>query len=260
MDTVPLLSTKLYAPPPRRELVPRRRLLRRLDEGLQPGIRLVLVSAPAGYGKTTLVSSWLREIGLDAAWLSLDEGNDNPVRFLQYFCAALQSIVSAAQVTSVAVQGTQRLPPGMMINTVINDVAGCPTPFVLVLDDFHAIGAPAILEMLTSLLEHMPPQMHLILLTRTDPAVPLSRLRARGQLIDIRVDQLRFTPDETEVFLNGIMGLGLPTEHIAAMEARTEGWIAGLQLAAMSMQGLDDVSGFFRIHRQPLLHHGLFAR
>lgn len=244
MDTMPFLSTKLYVPPPRRELVPRPRLIRRLDEGLEPGARLVLVSAPAGYGKTTLVSNWLHETGLDAGWLSLDEGDDDPVRFLLYLCAALQRVVPAVQVTPAALQSMQQLPPGVMINTVINDVAGCPTPFVLVLDDFHAIHAPAVLEMLTSLLDHMPPQMHLVLLTRTDPAVPLSRLRARGQLIDVRAEQLRFTPEEAESFLNGVMGLHLSTEHVAAMEERTEGWIAGLQLAAMSMQGSDDVSAF----------------
>jgi len=244
MDAVPLLATKLYTPPPRPELVPRPRLLRRLDEGLQAGMRLVLVSAPAGYGKTTLVSNWLRESHVDAAWLSLDEGDNDPIRFLQYLGAALQTIVPALQIVPPTIQGIQRLPPGIMINTVINDVAGYATPFVLVLDDFHSIHTPAILEMLASLLEHMPPQMHLILLSRTDPAVSLSRLRARGQLIDIRADQLQFTADETDVFLNGVMGLSLPTEDVAALRARTEGWIAGLQLAALSMHGSEDVHGF----------------
>jgi LuxR family maltose regulon positive regulatory protein len=244
MDAVPLLSTKLYAPPPRRELVPRPRLLRRLDDGLQPGVRLVLVSAPAGYGKTTLVSNWLSESGVDAAWLSLDEGDDDPVRFLQYLCAALHSIIPAVQAAPASVQEVQRLPPAMMVNSLINEVAGHRAPFVLVLDDFHVIQAPAVLEILASLLERLPAQMHLMLLSRTDPAVPLSRLRARGQLIDIRAGQLRFTPDETDAFLNGIMGLRLSPGHVAAMEARTEGWIAGLQLAALSMQGADDVAAF----------------
>jgi LuxR family maltose regulon positive regulatory protein len=244
MDAVPLLSTKLYAPPPRRELVPRPRLLRRLDDGLQPGVRLVLVSAPAGYGKTTLVSNWLSESGVDAAWLSLDEGDDDPVRFLQYLCAALHSIIPAVQAAPASVQEVQRLPPAMMVNSLINEVAAHRAPFVLVLDDFHVIQAPAVLEILASLLERLPAQMHLMLLSRTDPAVPLSRLRARGQLIDIRAGQLRFTPDETDAFLNGIMGLRLSPGHVAAMEARTEGWIAGLQLAALSMQGADDVAAF----------------
>jgi len=244
MDAVPLLATKLYTPPPRKELVPRPRLLQRLDEGLQPGVRLVLISAPAGYGKTTLVSNWLRESHMDAAWLSLDEGDNDPIRFLQYLGAALQTFVPALQIVSPTVQGIQLMPPEFMISTVINDVAGYATPFVLVLDDFHAIQAPAILEMLASLLEHMPPQMHLILLSRTDPAIPLSRLRARGQLIDIRVDLLQFTSDETDVFLNGVMGLSLSTEDIAALQVRTEGWIAGLQLVALSMHGSEDAHGF----------------
>jgi ATP/maltotriose-dependent transcriptional regulator MalT len=244
MDAVPLLSTKLYAPPPRPELVPRARLLRRLDDGLQPGVRLVLVSAPAGYGKTTLVSNWLSESGVHAAWLSLDEGDDDPVRFLQYLCAALHRIVPAVQVTPAAVQEMQRLPPAAMVNSLINEVAAHPARCVLVLDDFHVIHAPAVLEILTSLVEHLPPQMHLILLSRSDPAVPLSRLRARNQLIELRADQLRFTPSEAERFLNGVMGLRLSPEHVAAMEVRTEGWIAGLQLAAISMQGSGDVPAF----------------
>ena len=239
-----LLATKLYTPPPRPELVPRPRLLQRLDEGLEPGVRLVLVSAPAGYGKTTLVSNWLRESHVDAAWLSLDEGDNDPIRFLQYLGAALQTIVPALQVIPPIMQGIQRLPPGTMINTVINDIAGYATPFVLALDDFHSIHTPAILEMLASLLEHMPPQMHLILLSRTDPAVPLSRLRARGQMIDIRADQLQFIANETALFLNGVMDLNLSTEDVVALQARTEGWIAGLQLAALSMHGSEDVHGF----------------
>ena len=244
MDAAPLLATKLYAPPPRPELVPRPRLLKRLDEGLQPGMRLILVSAPAGYGKTTLVSNWLREGRVDAAWLSLDEGDNDPTCFLQYLGAALQAIVPALQITPPTVQGMQQLPPGSRINAVINDVAGRATPFVLVLDDFHSIHTPAILEMLASLLDHMPPQMHLVLLSRTDPAVPLSRLRARGQLIDIRADRLQFTADETALFLNSVMGLSLSAEDVAALQARTEGWIAGLQLAALSMHGSEDVHGF----------------
>jgi len=244
MEAVQLLATKLYNPPPRPEQVPRPRLLQRLDEGLQPGMRIVLVSAPAGYGKTTLVSNWLRKSDVDAAWLSLDEGDNDPIRFLQYLGATLQTIVPAVQIVPSTMQEIQQLPPGILINTVINDVAGHATPFVLVLDDFHAIHAPAVLEMLASLLEHMPPQMHLILLSRTDPAVPLSRLRARGQLIDIRTDQLRFATDETDLFLNSVMGLSLSTEDVAALEARTEGWIAGLQLAALSMHGSEDVHGF----------------
>ena len=225
-------------------MVPRPRLLRRLDEGLQPGMRLVLVSAPAGYGKTTLVSNWLRESHVNAAWLSLDEGDNDPRCFLQYLGAALETIVPALQIVPPTMQEIQQLPRGITINTVINDVAGYATPFVLVLDDVHSIHTPAILEMLASLLEHMPPQMHLVLLSRTDPAVPLSRLRARGQLIDIRADQLQFTADETDLFLNGVMGLSLPTEDVAALLARTEGWIAGLQLAALSMRGSEDVHGF----------------
>ena len=244
MDAVPLVTTKLYTPLRRPGLVERPHLFRQLDEGLRQGVRLVLVSAPAGYGKTTLLSNWLRETDVVSAWISLDEGDNDPVRFLQYVAAALGTIVPAMQSAPAGLQGIRPAPSGALINLLINDIAQQTTPFILVLDDFHAIHNSVVLEMLTYLLDHGPRQMLLVLVSRTDPAVPLSRLRARNQLIDIRADDLRFTPEEVADFLNTGMGLRLSADDVTAMEARTEGWIAGLQLAALAMQDSEDVHAF----------------
>jgi len=241
----PLLTTKLHIPLPRPTLVPRPRLIEKLDAGLHAACKLILISAPAGYGKTTLVSSWLRETNVSSVWLSLDEGDDDPIRFLQYLIAALQRIIpTIREDLPGTLQAMQPAPLGTLMNLLINEIAEHAAPFVLVLDDFHVIHAQPILEMLAFLLEHMPLQMHLMLLSRTDPPLPLSRLRVRSQLVDIRADQLRFAPDEIAVFLNQVIGLKLSADDIAAMEARTEGWIAGLQLAALSMQGCQDIHGF----------------
>ncbi|UCC88337.1 MAG: AAA family ATPase, partial [Anaerolineales bacterium] len=251
-----LLTTKLYVPLPSETLVLRPRLTAALSNALTHC--LTLVSAPAGYGKTTLVSNWLRTLTCDpspaegegrvevrAAWLSLDEGDNDPISFLHYLLSALQRIVPSLRVDLVGtLQGMQPTQFDALMSLLVNEVTEGAAPFVLVLDDFHVIQAQPILEMVTFLLEHMPPQMHLVLLSRSDPPLPLARLRARNQLVDIRADQLRFTLDEIAVFLNQVMGLKLSADHIAAMEARTEGWIAGLQLAAVSMQGLTDLHHF----------------
>ena len=241
--SLPLLTTKLFFPQVRQDLVPRPRLVECLSAGLKSP--LTLVSAPAGYGKTTLVSGWLREINVPSAWISLDEDDNDPVHFLQYFVTALHKLVPAIQEDLlVAFQGVRPTPPETLMNLLINEIAGHGTPFVLVLDDFHTIQAQPILEMLFYLIEHIPAPMHLAILSRTDPPLPLSRLRSRGQLVEIRAGQLRFALDEIAVFLNEVMGLKLSADDMAIMEARTEGWIAGLQLAALSMQGSKDIHTF----------------
>jgi ATP/maltotriose-dependent transcriptional regulator MalT len=238
-----MLKTKLFIPPVRANCIVRPRLAEQISRGLDRA--LVLISAPAGYGKTTLVSSWLREINVPSAWLSLDEGDNDPIRFLQYLIAALQRIVPTLRSDLAGLlQGMQPAPFDATTSLLINEIAENSAPFVLVLDDFHVIHSSAILEMLAFLLEHVPPQMHLVLLARTDPPLPLARLRARDQLVDIRANQLRFTLDEIAVFMNTVMGLKLSADDIAAMGARTEGWIAGLQLAALSMQSCQDIHGF----------------
>ena len=222
----PILATKLYIPPLRPEVVSRPRLLERLNEGLRR--HLVLISAPAGFGKTTLVSEWVEGIERPAAWLSLDEGDNDPTRFLTYLVAALQTIAATLGEGVLGVlQSPQPPPPEAMLTALLNDLTTILDDFVLVLDDYHMIDAKAVDHALTFLLEHLPPQMHLVIATREDPALPLARLRARGQLTELRATDLRFTPSEAAGFLNQVMGLNLSAQDIAALETRTEGWKIG---------------------------------
>jgi LuxR family maltose regulon positive regulatory protein len=238
-----LLRTKFYVPPIRSIQIARPRLLELINRGLDRA--LILVSAPPGYGKTTLVSRWLKESKIPFAWLSLDSGDNDPNRFLQYLLAALLPIAPGIEDDLLGMlQGIQPAQFENVLNLLANELASVSNPFVLVLDDFHVIQSEAVLKILSYLLEHLPNQMHLAILTRTDPPLPLSRLRVRGQLLDIRAEQLRFTQAEITAFLNETMGLTLTSNDLSAMEARTEGWIAGLQLAALSMQGCKDIHGF----------------
>lgn len=238
-----LLRTKFYVPPTRSKQIARPRLSDLITGGLDRA--LILVSAPAGYGKTTLVSSWLQEKEIPSAWLSLDGGDNDPIRFLQYLLAALVPIAPAIESDLFGMlQGIQPAQFESVINILANELDSFSDPFVLVLDDFHVLHSEAVLKTISYLLEHMPPQMHLAILTRTDPPLPLARLRVRGQLLDIRADQLRFRQDEIAAFLNEAIGLTLSANDLSAMETRTEGWIAGLQLAALSMQGSKDIHAF----------------
>ncbi|MEJ2357628.1 MAG: LuxR C-terminal-related transcriptional regulator [Deinococcales bacterium] len=240
-----VLTIKLHAPPHRAELVPRSRLFERLDEGAQR--KLTLVSAPAGFGKTTLVSAWLGARSPAAAWLTLDAADADPVRFLTYLVEALRTVEPGLGDEVLAALRSPRPPPTTwLVTEVLNDVTSLSRDTVLVLDDYHLLDARAVDEALTALLEHLPPRLHLVLTTRADPELRLARLRARGQLTELRARDLRFTAEETATFLNGLMGLELSHEDLAALEARTEGWIAGLQLAALSMRGRDDLPGFIR--------------
>jgi len=245
--TVPLLTTKLYIPPIRRNLVPRPRLIDRLNAGLHR--KLTLISAPAGFGKTTLVSGWVAGCERPAAWLSLDEGDNDPTRFLTYLIAALQTIAAhIGQGVLDVLRASQPQPPPTesILTALINEITTIPDNFVLILDDYHVIDAEPVDKALIFTLEHLPPQMHLVIATREDPPLPLARLRVRGQLTELRATDLRFTPSEAAEFLNQVMGLHLSPEQVTSLETRTEGWIAGLQLAALSMRGREDVSGFIR--------------
>jgi LuxR family maltose regulon positive regulatory protein len=238
-----LLKTKFYIPLIRSTQITRPRLSDLIDTGMDRA--LILVSAPAGYGKTTLVSSWLKVTKTPSAWLSLDSSDNDPIRFLQYLLAALMPIAPNIEADlSGMLVGILPAQFENVINLLTNELASFPGPFVLVLDDFHVLHSEAVLKMFAYLLEHMPPQMHLVILTRTDPPLPLARLRVRNQILDIRADQLRFTPGEIAAFLNESMGLTLSAGDLTAMEKRTEGWIAGLQLAALSMQGSKDIHAF----------------
>ena len=238
-----LLRTKLYIPPSRLTQIIRPRLSSLIDGGLDRA--LILVSAPAGYGKTTLLSSWLKEKRIPSAWLSLDGGDNDPIRFLLYLHAALAPLAPGIEDELYGL--LHNIKPAQyenVINLLVNELASFSNPLVLVLDDFHTIHSEDVINILAYLLEHLPPQMHLTILTRTDPPLPLSRLRARNQLLDIRAEQLRFTQDEIATFLNDVMGLDLTVNDLSALGTRTEGWIAGLQLAALSMQGSEDIHAF----------------
>jgi LuxR family maltose regulon positive regulatory protein len=241
----PILATKLYIPPLRPNVVIRPRLLERLNEGLHR--KLTLISAPAGFGKTTLVSEWVEGIEQPTAWLSLDEGDNDPTLFLTYLVAALQTIAATLGEGVLGVlQSPQPPPTESILTALLNDLTTISDQFVLVLDDYHVIDAKPIDHALTFLLDHLPPHMHLVIATREDPPLPLARLRVGGHLTELRAADLRFTAAEAGEFLNPVMGLHLSAADIAALENRTEGWIAGLQLAALSMQGQKDVTGFIQ--------------
>jgi LuxR family maltose regulon positive regulatory protein len=255
META-LLQTKFYIPPPRLERVARPHLIERLGQSVAPGCKLTLVSAPAGFGKTTLVSEWTQALRDKAtvAWLSLDESDNDLTRFLTYVIAALNQVegieAPLGQGIVSALQSPQPPPAEGVLTALINEIAALPGQIMLIFDDYHLIEAQPIHDALTFLLRRLPPQLHLAIATREDPPLPLARLRARGQLTELRAANLRFTSSEAAQFLNEVMGLDLSAEDIAALEARTEGWIAGLQLAALamqgtfSMQGREEVSGF----------------
>ena len=239
----PILATKLYTPPLRPDAIPRPRLIQRLDRGLHG--KLTLVSAAAGFGKTTLVSAWIADCGRPAAWLSLDEADSDPVRFLRYVVAALGTVAPELGESALAALNSPQPPgPETVLTGLLNEIAALPTPFLLVLDDYHVLDAPPVDQALAFLLDHQPPQMHLVITTREDPPLPLARLRARGQMTELRAADLRFTPDEAAGFLTQGMGLALSAAEVEALEARTEGWIAGLQMAALSLQGRTDTAAF----------------
>ncbi|TFE22719.1 LuxR C-terminal-related transcriptional regulator [Cohnella luojiensis] len=243
--TMPILSTKLYIPAPRPKVVLRPRLNGRLNEGLNR--KLTLISASAGFGKTTLVSEWLAGCERPVAWLSLDEGDNDPTRFLTYLIAALRTIgVNIEEGVFFMLQSPHSPPFELILTTLLNEITALPDDFVLVLDDYHVIDAKPVDNALTFLLEHLPPRMHLVITTREDPHLPLHRLRVRGQLTELRAADLRFTHSESAGFLNQAMGLNLSTEEISLLESRTEGWIAGLQLAAISMQGQQDAASLIK--------------
>jgi LuxR family maltose regulon positive regulatory protein len=242
----PLLETKLYVPRLRRGLVARPRLSERLRRGAES--KLTLVSAPPGFGKTTLLAEWLAAGPAGerpVAWLSLDPDDNRSASFWPYLIAALQTVAPGVGASALSLlEGPQPAPIETVLSTLLNEFGALPNDIVLVLDDYHEVDGPDIQGGMAFLLEHLPHQLHLVITTRADPALPLGRLRARGELVEIRAADLRFTPDEAAAYLNEAMGLNLAARDVAALEGRTEGWIAALQLAALSIQGRDDVAGF----------------
>ncbi|MBK8417504.1 MAG: AAA family ATPase [Anaerolineales bacterium] len=238
-------------PPPRPKTVLRARLMKQLHAGLNQTTgfkhKLTLISAPAGFGKTTLTSEWVSDCKRPIAWLSLDEGDTEIKRFLTYLISALQTLVpEIGSGVLGALQSPQMPELEALLTTLLNEINSIPNDFILVLDDYHLLDSKSVDQALTFLVEHLPQQMHLVITTREDPSLPLARLRVRDQLTELRTADLRFTPAEAAEFLNQVMGLNLLDEDIAALEARTEGWIAGLHLAALSMQGHADVASFIQ--------------
>jgi len=241
----PLVETKLYRPRPRRGLVARPRLSDRLSGAAEA--RLTLISAPAGFGKTTLLTAWLAATATEArsvAWLSLDQSDRQPATFWTYVITALQAAVPGIGAGVLPLLQSAQPPIESVLAAVFNELAATTTDIDLVLDDYHLVDGPELRASMEFLLDHLPPHMHLVISSRADPLLPLARLRARGELVEVRAADLRFTPDEAAAYLNDMIGLDLSPDNIAALEGRTEGWIAALQLAAISMQGRKDIAGF----------------
>jgi LuxR family maltose regulon positive regulatory protein len=244
-----LLKTKLHIPHRRPDMVPRSLLIKQLNERIQR--KLTLITAPAGYGKTNLASEWTHSLQSEdtsnnrITWLSLEEADSEPIRFLSYVIAALQQVAPEIGVGALSLfEMTQSPPINTVLNELINDIAGLDYHIMLVLDDYHVISHPEIHEALRYLVEHQPHQMHLVITSREDPPLPLPRLRARGEMAEIRMHDLRFSLDEATQFFSHSMKLDLESEVISVLEARTEGWIAGLQLAGIVLKNLPDHQAF----------------
>ena len=241
----PLLKTKLYIPTAPNSKVIRSHLIERLGEVETKA--LTIVSAPAGFGKTTLLAEWIGQTPLPVAWLSLDKGDNDPYRFLVYLIAALESIHEGIGAEAQQImESPQPVPPHIVLASLLNKLDNAAEPFVLILDDYQFIAEHAVHEILTYLLDHLPSSLHLVIATRSDPPVQLGRLRAHGQMMELRTQDLRFTSEEATDFLNAVMRLELPVEDIQALEARTEGWVVGLQMAALSLKGHENASEFIR--------------
>lgn len=240
-----LLRTKLYIPRQRANLVPRPRLLERLDEGFRR--KLTLIAAPAGFGKTTLLSEWIRSNPHAVTWLSLDSADNDPIRFWTYWIASLQCQSPELGAAALAqLQASQPPPLLSILTSLLNDISALPDTFASVLDDYHAIDAPEIHNAVAFVLDNLPDNLRLIITTRADPPLPLARLRARDQMVELRAAELSFTTDEAALFLNQVMGLDLSPAQVSALETRTEGWVAGLQIAGLSLRGRADVPAFIQ--------------
>jgi len=244
--TTPLLATKFHIPPWRAAAVSRPRLLERLAAGLHENRKLTLVCAPAGYGKTTLVTEWIHALSqegdsLRVGWLSLGEADDDPERFLRYWLTAFQQVDDSISGRIQPLLRLPQLPPvNALLDELLNQLAASESPILLTLDDYHVITNPQIHEALAYFIHHQPAHVHLVVTTRADPPLPLARLRARGQMTELRASDLRFTPDEERRFFDSSMNLPLSEESLHVLNERTEGWAVGLQLAGLALQNQTD--------------------
>ena len=237
-----LVETKLLLPRPRRDAVARPRLAGLLERAHDAPV--TLVSAPAGFGKTTLLATWLASAGRPVAWVSLDERDRQPTTYWSYVLLALDRAAPGSAAAALTLLQSGQAPVESVLAGVVNELSVQDGEVTLVLDDHHLADGPEVAAGMTFLVDHLPPQLHLVLSTRADPALPLSRLRARGELVEVRAADLRFDADEAAAYLNDLNALGLPPDQVAVLEARTEGWVAALQLAALSLRDRGDASGF----------------
>ncbi|UCC17211.1 MAG: hypothetical protein JSU58_01295, partial [Dehalococcoidales bacterium] len=245
-----LLTTKLYVPPIRPRLVSRPRLLDRLDESLNNN--LILVSAPAGFGKTTLLSEWVRHIQpiTRTAWISLDEGENDPVRFWDYYIAGLKTVeptigdMALELLHSPQTPTSQSLPIESVLTSLINELNSIESNLIIVLDDYHVITSQSVHDGVTFFLDHIPPQIHLIIASRADPPLPLTQYRGRGTMLEIRTDDLRFRFSEATTLLQQLQNMKLSPENVRILNQCTEGWVTGLKMAALSIPRQENITEF----------------
>lgn len=241
----PLIKTKTHIPAEKSDCLPREHLIRRLNVGLEYPI--TLVSAPAGYGKTTLIRTWVHQLERPVAWLTLDDGDNDPVVFFSYFVAALQNIkMELGRGLENSLKIPQPIEVGSFLAELINQIFSFLDPFVMILDDFHCLVTPALHNAVAYLVDHLPSNMHLVISTRIDPSIPLALFRGRGQLTEIRQSDLRFNNDEALIFLRNTIGEDVDVDETKALNNRTEGWITGLKLAAMSLRNIHGRKSFIR--------------
>jgi LuxR family maltose regulon positive regulatory protein len=240
-----MLLTKLHIPPAGNNLVHRSDLFGKLNPGLSR--KLILISAPAGFGKTTLISDWINQQKIPSAWFSIDKSDNDPVEFLSYIISGIQNINKDFGKSALKLLKSPNKPANVSIaSLLINEILNINHNFLLILDDFHMISNSEIFELITYLLDHIPDNIHIVILTRSDPPLPVARLRSKHQLTELRLSDLSFSANDISVLFNKKLKLGLSIEDVYSLEAKTEGWIAGLQLTALSVQGREDISEFIR--------------